>query len=137
MLTATRRFRAPLPTATAVVVAVLVAMAASLADVGISAESSANAVAARVPSSLVLPGRALATALASVAERLEEDWSGSRRVVPTAGAGLALPTVDRTAHIGLAVANRRSASRDADQRPIDARSAIHRRLLNLPPPSLA
>lgn len=139
-----RPFTSPLPTATAIVVAVLVAMASTLADTGLGAVQTENP-AGRVPSSLVVSSRALATALASVAERLEEDWSSHRRPTPTGSSGLS----------GLALAARwHGASRDlpfatqltspgghrhrVDEIPtLDERRATLRRLVNLPPPLLA
>lgn len=152
-----RRFASPLPTATAVVVAVLVAMAATLADAGALGVAStenqpAGRPAAALPSSLILSSRALANALATVAEQLEEDWSASRRPSAkgshaTTGLRLGLglgrggtPTIrdavdaDPTRAGGTAESPcPEHAAAEIPSR--DSRWNLHRRLCNLPPPS--
>lgn len=136
----TRRFASPLPTATAVVVAVLVAMASTLADAGVGQVYDRELPTGRVTSSLVVSSRALATALASVAERLEEDWSGARRAHATTGAGLGLPLARRDRDHAFRpdlTRDRRTVASSVEIPTLDARKATHRRLLNLPPPTLA
>ncbi len=132
-----------LPTATAVVVALMVAMASTLADTGGGAIDSREAVPGRVSQSLLLSGRVLATALTSVAEQLEEDWTERHRPAnrPFTGKG-AWPT--NQTHLGFlsgrtpemascaSASARRELSSVAALDP--ARHAMHRRMLNLPPP---
>lgn len=153
------RFTSPLPAATALAVAMLVAMAAILADANVRDVASESSAAGRMPSSLVLPSRALASVLASVAERLEEDWSGARRphsprATHLSGSGWRwtwsrLHGLRSDALIG---ADFGSAMAVADGTPGgpwrralpfdeiaagDARQATHRHTLNLPPPANA
>jgi hypothetical protein len=121
-------------------------MASTLADAGLSGSSPENLLVGRVPASLVVPSRALATALASMAERLEEDWSASRRPTASSNSGLtglgfafarANGASDRDGFLRT-TSGLRSADYRTDEIPtFDERLATHRRLLNLPPPARA
>ncbi|MFO0828446.1 MAG: hypothetical protein U0572_09885 [Phycisphaerales bacterium] len=143
MSTARRRFSQPLPTATVVAVAILVALASALADANGLSSVGARELDARVAARLVFPGRALATALSTVAEELAEglrdDWTGGRRTVTAGSGGLSIAGL--SAHAGLDLRPSFAALRGerfCDTSPAsDDRAAIHRRLLNLPPPALA
>jgi hypothetical protein len=132
-----------LPIATAVVLAALVAMASVLGD-GISGSRLGEAAQGRPSAALTLSGRTLgsaASAISSLADRLEEEWVGQHRnrsIGPAGGydAGLAL----RAPSLGSAGPQTSDgaapAATDRD-RPVDPRTANHRRLLNLPPPASA
>lgn len=119
-------------------------MASTLADAGLGAVHSENP-AGRVPSSLVVSSRALATALASVAERLEEDWSAQRRPTTTGTNGLSGLGLAARCHgaghdlsFGTMAASALSQRHRVDEiQTLDERRATLRRLVNLPPPLLA
>jgi len=96
----------------------------------------------RVPSSLKLSGRALASVLATVAERLEEDWAtkAGRHTGLYSGrpAGdLGIPCFAHSVRHGVDPSARMLVVRTLDEhddRCRDGRRTAHRRLLNLPPP---
>lgn len=137
MLSFERRSRDPLPTVPAVVLALLVALAATVADgVGAVDPAATGRSATRVTHPLAASGRVLASALSSVAERLEDDWAGATRRLSTggsmafAGVGHALDAAlsQPMATFGrMAIGGTEHATR--------AQSLYLRRVGNLPPPA--
>ena len=139
MLPSRRRFAQPVPVTTTVMIAVLVALAATFSESNASSMLVRSQFDARLAVGFVLSGRTIATALAHVAEGLEDDWTLSARqskLKLSGGFGLAAVASN-------GVDLRPSAATDTllftcDQgRPFDTRVATHRRLWNLPPPTTA
>ncbi|MBL9121522.1 MAG: hypothetical protein JNL80_16565 [Phycisphaerae bacterium] len=93
----------------------------------------------------MVSSRALATALASVAERLEEDWSAQRRPTSTGTTGLSGLGLSARCHgaghdlsFGTLGASALCHRHRVDEiQTLDERRATLRRLVNLPPPLLA
>jgi hypothetical protein len=121
----------------------MVAMASTLAETGGGPNDCREPVPGRVSQSLLLSGRVLATALTSVAEQLEEDWSERHRPThrPYTGGGAwavarmvsgasVRPRGDANAPVSFPARHAFSSAAALDP----ARHAIHRRTLNLPPP---
>lgn len=125
-----------LPTATAIALAVLVALAATLSDSGTRTDpASDGSVASRWAAS----GRAVATVLSTVAERLEDEWAVDTTRVRAGGGDtqdVALPSHEldrreRDARADSATVAALSAGRDDHAHPL----VRHVRLSTaLPPP---
>jgi hypothetical protein len=135
----------------------LVAVAAVLADAALFAPDAVRTAAVettqqsgRTSSPFTLSGRLLASALATVAETLEEDWHRPQRQLPTwrsggravvFATGMGLPSA-ASLRLEIASASAAHAPSNAmrrpwaiDDRPRNARLAFDRRTMSLPPPA--
>lgn len=129
-------------------VAVLVALASTFADANVAGEfartrSDARLTDVRLAASFVLTGRTIAAALSNVAEELEDDWTRPTRRV-TRGYGITFDdsvsfatASTMSVEVKSSVTARLHHVLDDERRACDHRTAIHRRLLNLPPPAFA
>mgnify|MGYP000001381152 CR=1 FL=1 len=148
MLAPRRRFTQPLPFTTAVMVAVLVALASTFADANVGGEfarsrSDARLADVRLAAGFVLTGRTIAAALSNVAEGLEDDWTRPIRRATgsywiTSGDSVScVASSTMSVEVKSSVSARVHRVLDDERRACDQRTAIHRRLLNLPPPACA